>query len=258
MLAVILLLLLLFCSQPSALHTPRLSRRATLPLSAAEAPWGAGLSQDDLMVKDECIVVDADDVITGHASKRDTHIFSPAQPHGVLHRAFSVFLFNNEGKLLLQQRAASKITFPDVWTNTCCSHPLYGYSPNEVDDEAAVASGAVPGIKAAAVRKLQHELGIDCRGSGVDIDTFRYLGRIHYCAADDDTGPASGGVAWGEHEIDYMLFLRWPGGTAAGADGGPRLALNPEEVQATRYVSLDELRDMMADPSLKWCVTLVV
>ena len=121
-----------------------------------------------------------------------------------------------------------------------------------MDDAAAVASGAVPGIKAAAVRKLQHELGIDCRGSGVDIDTFRYLGRIHYCAADDDTGPASGGVAWGEHEIDYMLFLRWP------TDGGPRLALNPEEVQATRYVSQEELRCMMADPSLKWCVTLVV
>jgi isopentenyl-diphosphate delta-isomerase len=159
--------------------------------------------------------------------------------------------------LLLQQRAASKITFPNVWTNTCGSHPLYGYSPNEVDDAAAVASGAVPGIKAAAVRKLQHELGIDCHGSGVDVDAFRYLGRIHYCAADGDIDPTSGGLAWGEHEIDYMLFLRWPAG-AGGADGGPRLALNLEEVQATRYVSLEELRDMMADPSLKWCVPLVV
>lgn len=44
---------------------------------------------------------------------------------GLLHRAFSVFLFNSEGKLLLQQRSKDKITFALDWTNTCCSHPLY-------------------------------------------------------------------------------------------------------------------------------------
>lgn len=43
----------------------------------------------------------------------------------MLHRAFSVFLFNSEGKLLLQKRSDTKITFPGYWTNTCCSHPLY-------------------------------------------------------------------------------------------------------------------------------------
>jgi isopentenyl-diphosphate delta-isomerase len=45
---------------------------------------------------------------------------------GLLHRAFSVFLFRpSDGRLLLQKRASEKITFPDMWTNTCCSHPLY-------------------------------------------------------------------------------------------------------------------------------------
>lgn len=45
---------------------------------------------------------------------------------GLLHRAFSVFLFRpSDGRLLLQKRASEKITFPDQWTNTCCSHPLY-------------------------------------------------------------------------------------------------------------------------------------
>ena len=240
-----LLLLFLCYHVAESLRPPSHSRWHFPSALAAEAPWGSGLSQADLMVKDECIVVDTHDRIMGHASKRDTHLFSPSQPRGVLHRAFSVFVFNDEGKLLLQQRAADKITFPNVWTNTCCSHPLYGYTPNEVDDAEAVACGSVPGIKAAAIRKLQHELGIDCPGSGVDADAFRYLGRIHYCAADTEGG---GDVSWGEHEIDYMLFVRWPG-------GGPSLSLNPEEVQATRYVSLEELRGMMADPTLKWCVS---
>jgi isopentenyl-diphosphate delta-isomerase type 1 len=66
-----------------------------------------------------------------------------------------VFLFNSEGKLLLQQRAAEKITFPKVWTNTCCSHQLYGYAPSEVDDPKAISSGMVEGAKAAAVRKVR-------------------------------------------------------------------------------------------------------
>ena len=193
----------------------------------ATQPWGQGLSQEELMYKDECIVVSPNDEILGHTSKFTAHRFDdPAYPQGRLHRAFSVFLFNNEGKLLLQQRAADKITFPSVWTNTCCSHPLYGYSPSEVDDDEAIATGNVNGIKFAAIRKLQversftqqcsvcvflsnylyphtyftltftlaglsliiqHELGIDCAVSGITLDSFKYLGRIHYCSADPDT-----------------------------------------------------------------------
>ena len=93
-------------------------------------------------------------------SKYQSHVFDKKTPRGALHRAFSVFLFNEEGKLLLQQRAADKITFPEVWTNTCCSHPLYGYEPDEVDSDESIAAGTVEGVKAAAVRKLEHELGI--------------------------------------------------------------------------------------------------
>jgi isopentenyl-diphosphate delta-isomerase len=71
---------------------------------------------------------------------------------GALHRAFSVFLFNEEGKLLLQKRASEKITFPDCWTNTCCSHPLT--RPDEIITENQL------GVKNAATRKLEQELGI--------------------------------------------------------------------------------------------------
>ena len=57
---------------------------------------------------------------------------------GLLHRAFSVFLFNTQGQLLLQQRAAAKITFPLCWTNTCCSHPLH--IQNELEEKAQLGA----------------------------------------------------------------------------------------------------------------------
>jgi isopentenyl-diphosphate delta-isomerase type 1 len=146
---------------------------------------GAALSQTELMLKDQVIVLDVDDNIIGSGSKWDTHRFVPGQPRGVLHRAFSVFLFNAEGKLLLQQRAADKITFPNVWTNTCCSHPLTGFEPTEVDQPAAVADGSVMGVKRAAVRKLDHELGIPA--AEVPLSGFKFLTRLHYYAADSIT-----------------------------------------------------------------------
>lgn len=101
---------------------------ATLSLAT-----GAGKSQDELMLKDECILVDEHDNLTGSANKHSCHRFVPEQPQGQLHRAFSVFLFDESNRLLIQQRAKDKITFPSVWTNTCCSHPLAGQVPDEVD-----------------------------------------------------------------------------------------------------------------------------
>lgn len=105
---------------------------------------------------------------------------------------------------MLQQRAASKITFPSVWTNTCCSHPLFGFSPSEVDTAADVASGKVPGVKRAAIRKLKHELGIEA--GQLPHDDFQFITRLHYWAADVVThGPAA---PFGEHEIDYILLIK--------------------------------------------------
>lgn len=69
-----------------------------------------------------------------------------------LHRAFSVFIFNSQNKLLMQKRSAKKVTFPLHWANTCCSHPLY--TENELDRNENI------GIKNAAKRRLEYELGI--------------------------------------------------------------------------------------------------
>lgn len=177
---------------------------------------GDGMSQEELMLKDECVLLDLEDNVVGHDNKYESHIFCPARPRAKLHRAFSVFLFDDEGRLMLQQRAASKITFPSVWTNTCCSHPLFGFSPTEVDTAADVASGKVPGVKRAAVRKLKHELGIIAEQ--LPVDDFRFITRLHYWAADVVThGPDA---PFGEHEIDYILLIK------AKVDAKP----NPEEV----------------------------
>lgn len=119
---------------------------------------------------------------------------------GLLHRAFSAFVFRpGDAKLLLQQRATEKITFPDMWTNTCCSHPLDDFAEEKVEAEQR-------GVRVAASRKLEHELGIP--PAQTPIDDFQYLTRIHYLAPSD-------GV-WGEHE---GAFLRFSCAHRHGADG---------------------------------------
>ncbi len=69
----------------------------------------------------EVILVSERDEQIGTMEKMQAHV------KGLLHRAFSIFIFNNKGELLLQQRAAGKYHNGGLWTNTCCSHPL----PNE-------------------------------------------------------------------------------------------------------------------------------
>ena len=208
---------------------------------ATPVVWDGAASQTELMEKDCCAVVDERDAITGLASKFEVHRFEGQTPTGRLHRAFSVFLFNEAGQLLLQRRAACKITFPDVWTNPCCSHPLGGFEPPELDTPEEVAAGRAPGAARAAVRKLEHELGLP--PSQLPASAFKFLTRLHYCAA-DRSGPAGASSPWGEHEMDYILLARLPGLT---------LAPNPEEVSEVRYVDAAELGRMM-DPAsgLAW------
>eukprot|EP00981_Chlorochromonas_danica_P006866 scaffold1498_cov180-Ochromonas_danica.AAC.17 len=201
--------------------------------------YPTGLTQEEMMLRDNVIVVDDSDKILGFASKQDSHTVNQSQPRGQLHRAFSVFLFNSSGKLLLQQRAGCKITFPNVWTNTCCSHPLSGCTPNEIDNDEDIHNGTVPGVKNAAIRKLNHELGIPL--DAVQVDDFKYLTRLHYFALDTVThGPNS---PWCEHEIDFILFLQ----------KDVEIQPNAEEIGDVRYVDLAELEAMMNPASgLLW------
>jgi isopentenyl-diphosphate delta-isomerase len=115
------------------------------------------------------VLVDVEGNTLGEAGKMEAH-----EPPGSLHLAFSVFLYNSEGKLLLQQRAASKYHFPLVWANACCSHPAPG--------EDLVAS---------ARARVREELGLDVELSDI--------GSIVYRATCADSGLV-------EHELDHILL----------------------------------------------------
>lgn len=98
---------------------------------------------------EELILVDRDDNEIGYVSKAHAH-----NGRGMLHRAFSVFLFNEEGELLLQQRAVGKRLWGGYWSNTCCSHPRRGES-----------------LEVATARRLRDELNIAA--------TLEYV--YHFC-----------------------------------------------------------------------------
>jgi len=182
-----------------------------------------GLDEEQIRLMDEvCIVIDKDDKPIGSASKKTCHLMKNINA-GLLHRAFSVFLFDTNNKLLLQKRADGKITFPKMWTNTCCSHPLA--VTGEYGD---CTETSINGVKIAAQRKLEHELGIP--NQDVPLQDFHFLTRIHYLAPSD--------MVWGEHEIDYILFIQ--------KDVGLNINLN--EVSDTRYVSQEQLKEMFQDP----------
>jgi len=91
------------------------------------------------MNANEVILVDERDSAIGTMEKMEAH------EKGLLHRAFSVFLFNDNGEMLLQRRALEKYHSPGLWTNTCCSHPMQ----NEP-------------VEMAANRRLMEEMGMQC------------------------------------------------------------------------------------------------
>jgi isopentenyl-diphosphate delta-isomerase type 1 len=210
-------------------------------MSTNNDDYGTGMDQEAMMESDMLIAVDSNDVLIPNAdlSKRGGHSFASDTPRAALHRAFSFFLFNADAKMLLTRRASDKITFPGVWTNTCCSHPLYSMKPDEVDVVPA-AYPNFPGIKHAAIRKCKHELGIEKKY--ISHDQIQFITRFHYWAADTLTYGED--APWGEHEVDYILFLQ--------VDDDIPVIPNPEEVSEYKYLSLDELKAMMEEPGLLW------
>lgn len=118
------------------------------------------------------ILVDADDQPLGEMSKAEAH-----DGAGVLHRAFSVFLFNSRGELLLQQRAPGKRLWPEFWSNSCCSHPRVGET-----------------MAIATQRRLDDELNL--------VTELEYVYRFRYQATYSEAGS--------EHELCHVFLGRCP------------------------------------------------
>uniref|UniRef100_A0A158PAP6 isopentenyl-diphosphate Delta-isomerase n=1 Tax=Angiostrongylus cantonensis TaxID=6313 RepID=A0A158PAP6_ANGCA len=141
-------------------------------------------------LSEKCIAVDEDDQIIGEVTKMDAH------------------------------RVETCITFPCLWANTCCSHPLF---------TAGERTGAT-GVIAAVVRKIEHELGF------VDLEPeeCHVMGRFLYKAVEANS-------LWGEHELDYAVVTR-----NVSLD---RLVPNPQEVSDIRAVDEKELTDWITSES---------
>jgi geranylgeranyl diphosphate synthase type I len=171
----------------------------------------ADLEQINLM-SEAIIGVDESDNEVRAVSKVEAHHSS-----GILHRAFSVLLFDSNNRLLLQKRASHKVTFPNVWANSCCSHPLYSESERELGDAL--------GVKRAAIRKLNQELGIS--ESQVPISDFSFMTKMVYSSRMNEE--------WIEREIDHILVIK------ADVD----VKINENEVSEIKWVSQEELEAML-------------
>jgi len=151
------------------------------------------------------LVVDENDRPLHEMEKMEAH------ERGVLHRAFSAFVFQTRGgerNVLLQHRATSKYHFGGLWTNACCGHPLEAETPAE-----------------AGRRRLREEMNIDCelRAAG----TFIYR--------------AQAANALIEHELDHVLV-----GTYESLDP---IQPDPAEADGSRWLPLPELeRELAAHP----------
>ncbi|MEM9294049.1 MAG: isopentenyl-diphosphate Delta-isomerase [Acidobacteriota bacterium] len=148
------------------------------------------------------ILVDSEDRVIGHMPKVEAH-----QGDGHLHRAFSVFLFDERGHVLMQQRSASKPLWPLIWSNSCCSHPRRGETVDQ-----------------AAERRIQEELGLTCSIG----EELRFLYKFQYHARYRDVGS--------EHELCAVYVGRCQG----------QVQTNPTEVADWHFIAPDELEQRVA------------
>jgi len=122
---------------------------------------------------EQLILVDSDDNEIGYSSKSECH-----KDLGLLHRAFSIFLFNSTGELLIQKRSIKKELWGQYWSNSCCSHPRKGEDLHE-----------------AAIRRVHQELSIEC--------SLNFLYKFQYQENYTDSGS--------EHELCSVFYGLYDG-----------------------------------------------
>ena len=174
---------------------------------------------DVVSSEDEALIlVDESDRVVGHLDKGACH-----DGDGVLHRAFSIFVFNRAGELLLQQRSSEKRLWPLFWSNSCCSHPRQGETMDE-----------------AVTRRLQQELGM--AGDLEYLYKFQYQARYRDLGSENELCWVYAGLLDQEaspnpHEVEE---IRWV--TPEQLD--EEMASNPESVTPWFRMELLRVRDL--------------
>lgn len=170
------------------------------------------------------VLVDDDDREIGIETKQACHA-----GNGKLHRAFSIFIFNGRGELLLQKRGAQKLLWPDFWSNTCCSHPRAGETMQEAVD-----------------RRLAEELGIRC--------SLRFLYKFKYQASFGAIG-AEREYCWvyvghydGQPNVNLNEISDWRYIDVAGLDA--ELAAAPEQFTPWLKMEWAEIKSTYLDDIL--------
>jgi isopentenyl-diphosphate delta-isomerase len=172
---------------------------------------------------EEVILVDENDNQMGRMEKLAAH------RKGLLHRAFSIFVFHPDGRLMLQKRAGSKYHSGGLWTNTCCGHPRPGEDTLE-----------------AAHRRLAEEMGFDCP-----------LLKVHSLIY--KTSFPNGLT---EHEYDHMLVGVWDGNPSLNPEEAEdwrlvspdslrtEIALHPESYTYWLRISFENVLEKMKSANL--------
>ena len=139
------------------------------------------VSFDDEML----IVVDENDNIIDYKSKIECH-----QGDGILHRAFSLFIFNDQGQLILQKRSDQKLLWPLYWSNSCCSHPRKGET-----------------LETATHRRLEQELGLD--SELIYLYTFQYQENFKQIGSENELCAVFIGKSNNPVEVNETEIAEW-------------------------------------------------
>jgi isopentenyl-diphosphate delta-isomerase len=187
---------------PEAIATRASGQQGVIPVEPTSGEAQADKTTAVSFPDEQLVLVDADDRVVGYRSKLDAH-----RGAGQRHRAFSVFLFDSLGRLLVHRRSGHKPLWPGFWTNSCCSHPRRGES-----------------LDASVKRRLREELGSTP-------SLTRYASRFEYHARYGDAGS--------EHELCHIYLARH----GAGAS----LTVHPQEVAEIRWMPGDEVDVFMRE-----------
>ena len=152
---------------------------------ASGAQPGLWAGNDSSAETDSLILVDEADRELGYLSKARCH-----EGRGVLHRAFSLLIFNERGDLLLQRRSAAKRLWPHYWSNSCCSHPR-----------------STETMEAAIHRRLHEELGLECPLHF--LFKFQYQAQFHNIGAEHELCSVYVGRSAGRVLVDRKEISDW-------------------------------------------------